>query len=361
MIRSGKNSCPPKRPAAYRWVDRTPFYQAGLAGYSDEAMRMVARKHGCPFCVTEAMLDHFLIHGGKGLKAAELSDGDHPIAGQLMGSHPTEIARGARILVGLGYDVVDINLACPVKKIKKKCRGGHLLSVPDEAIDILKSVADAVGSDVPMQVKMRRAYDDSPEAEASFFKIFDAAIELGYAAVTVHGRTVEQKYNGPSRWPFLTGLTDRYRSEIDRGFLIFGSGDVFSAEAIFRMIEQTGVCGASVARGCIGNPWIFREAKRRLAGEPVAPPTLEEQRQVLLEHFQLSVACHGEKLAGRMMRKFGIKFSYHHPDPEAVKSRFIAVKTLEDWHDVLESFYTCKMSSLSADALRSNRPAGAMG
>ena len=339
MIRSGKNPRNPKRPKAYGWVDEAPFYQAGLAGYSDVAMRLVARRHGCPFCVTEAMLDHFLIQGGKGLRAAELHPEDHPIAGQLMGSHPTEIAQGAKILVDLGYDVVDINLACPVKKIKKKCRGGHLLSVPDEAIDILKSVADAVGSDVPMQVKMRRAYDGSAEAEASFFRIFDAAVELGYAAVTVHGRTVEQKYNGPSRWPFLRGLTDRYRSEIEQGFLIFGSGDVFSAEAIFRMIEQTGVCGASVARGCIGNPWIFREAQQRTAGRAPSPPTLAEQREVLREHFELSVAAHGEKRAGRMMRKFGIKFSRHHPDPEAVKDCFISVKTLEDWHSVLKTHY----------------------
>jgi tRNA-dihydrouridine synthase B len=340
MISSGKNSSTPHRPAVYDWVDDAPFYQAGLAGYSDEAMRMVARAHGCPFCVTEAMLDHFLINGGKGLKAAELSEDDHPIAGQLMGSHPDEIAAGAKILVGLGYDVIDINLACPVKKIKKKCRGGHLLSSPGEAIDILKAVADAVGSDVPMQVKMRRAYDESAESEAAFTQILEAMIQLGYAAVTVHGRTVEQKYLGPSRWPFLDDLTTRYRSETDNGFLIFGSGDVFSAESIFEMIQKTGVGGASVARGCIGNPWIFEQARQLRAGQTPSPPTLLEQRNVLLEHFERSVACHGEKLAGRMMRKFGIKFARHHPDPDAVKNRFIEVKTLADWHGVLGELYS---------------------
>ena len=124
-------------------VLNAPFFQAGLAGYSDAAMRLVARRHGCPYCVTEAMLDQFLINGGRGLRAAELDDNDHPIAGQLMGSHPRQIAQGARILVALGYDVIDVNLACPVKKIKKKCRGGHLLSAPEEAIAILDAVRAA--------------------------------------------------------------------------------------------------------------------------------------------------------------------------------------------------------------------------
>ncbi len=329
----------PVRPAAFSWVDDAPFYQAGLAGYSDAAMRLVARRHGAPFCVTEAMLDHFLIQGGKGLAAAELDDRDHPIAGQLMGSHPREIAAGSKILLELGYDVIDINLACPVKKIKKKCRGGHLLCAPDEAEAILDAVRDAIGDAVPLTVKMRRAYDEGPEHEAAFFRIFERAIDLGYAGVTVHGRTVQQKYLGPSRWPFLADLTARYRAEIDRGFLIFGSGDVFTPESIFTMIEQTGVCGASVARGCIGNPWIFRQAQALRRGQIPVPPTISEQRAVLLEHFELSVALHGEKTAGRMMRKFGIKFAQHHPQTEAVKARFIATKTLEDWRETLDAFY----------------------
>jgi nifR3 family TIM-barrel protein len=321
------------------WVERTPFYQAGLAGYSDAAMRLVARRHGCPFCVTEAMLDQFLVNGGKGLKHAELDDADHPIAGQLMGSHAKDIAEGAKILVKLGYDVVDINFGCPVKKIKKKCRGGHLLSAPDEAIAILDAVKQAVGDDVSLTVKMRRGSDDTLEAESNFFTIFEKALEFGYAGATVHGRTVEQKYIGPSRWAFLKGLTDRYRAEMDRGFRVFGSGDIFTAQAIFDMIEQTGVSGVSVARGCIGNPWIFEQAIRMTEGKAPSEPTLVEQRRVLLEHFELSVGLHGEKLAGRMMRKFGIKFSQHHPEGGAVKDRFIKVKNLQDWRDVLDEFY----------------------
>ena len=323
-----------------------PFYQAGLAGYSDAAMRLVARRHGCPYCITEAMLDAFLIAGGKGLAAAELDDADHPIAGQLMGSHPADIAAGAQILVRLGYDVVDVNLACPVKKIKKKCRGGHLLSVPEEAVAILDAVAQAVGADVPLTVKLRRSYDDTPEMVAAFHMVMRAAVDLGYSGATVHGRTVEQKYLGPAKWEVLRGIAERYGEAAKpqaAGFLIGGSGDIWEARDVFRMLEETGVGWVSVARGCIGNPWLFEQARAMMRGDTEAatrPPSIREQRDVLLEHFELSVSLHGEDAASRMMRKFGIKFSRHHPSQEAVKDAFIRVRSLDDWRAVLTEHYS---------------------
>ena len=353
-----------------------PFYQAGLAGYSDAAMRMVARRHGCPYCITEAMLDRFLVAGGKGLKAAEIPPGDHPIAGQLMGSHPEDIAAGARVLVGLGYDVVDINLACPVKKIKKKCRGGHLLSVPAEAVAILEAVKAEVGNAVPLTVKLRRAYDDTPAMQDAFDGVLAAAIRLGYAGATVHCRTVQQKYVGPGRWPALKEIGERFglgsarvevrsaKSEpqdIERTshfalptshFVLGGSGDIWTAADIFRMIEQTGVEWVSVARGCIGNPWLFAQARALMLGNAALPPTIHQQRDVLLEHFQLSVDLHGEQQASRMMRKFGIKFSRHHPEADAIKSAFIKVRSLDDWRAVLTDYYTHNGPGVdTADAL----------
>lgn len=321
-----------------------PFYQAGLAGYSDAAMRLTARRHGCPYCVTEAMLDRFLVAGGKPLKEAELEEADHPIAGQLMGSHPEDIAQGAEVLLKLGYDVIDVNLACPVKKIKKKCRGGHLLSVPEEAIAILEAVRNVVGDAVPLTVKLRQAYDDTPAMASAFDQIFETVLRLGYAGATVHCRTVEQKYLGPSRWSFLADLTRRYGLQrpsdgSPSDFLLGGSGDIWSAQDIFRMIEQTGVHWVSVARGCIGNPWIFEQARSLMAGGPVLSPTIHQQRAVLLEHFEWSVRLHGEAAAGRMMRKFGIRFSRHHPMALAIRARFIAVKSLADWEAVLKDYY----------------------
>lgn len=358
-----------------------PFVQAGLAGYSDAAMRIVARRHGCPMCVTEALLDRTLLAGGRGFAKADLGElhdnipggeEDHPLVGQIMGSEPDEMAAAALKMIEqgrrppahyrtlaygkkrltaeaaergwggaaeaapdpLGFGAIDVNLACPVKKISRKARGGHWLAHPDGAIEILRAVREALPPHIPTTVKLRRAFDDPPEYERAFFRIFDAAYELGYSWATVHARTVQQKYIGPSRWTFLRDLV---ASRPDR--VILGSGDVWTVHDIFRMMAYTGVHAVSVARGCIGNPWIFRQARDMMAGLPPRAPTIAEQRDALRQHFELSVAVNGESLAGRLMRKFGIRFAEHHPRSEEVRVRFIRVNTTEDWLSVLDEFY----------------------
>jgi tRNA-dihydrouridine synthase B len=335
-----------------------PFCQAGLAGYSDRAMRLVARRRGCPYAVTEALLDVILLSGGEGLRRSiDINDEDHPIAGQVMGSEPETMARAARILWDAGYDVIDLNFACPVKKIKNKARGGHMLMDVPRALSILRAVRDILPGDAPTSVKLRRGFDDSAESEDRFYTILESAWEHGYSAVCVHGRTVEQKYIGPSRWSFLTGLKQRYPNHT-----ILGSGDVFTAEDAVRMLRETKVDGAWIARGAIGNPWIFQQARDLLpeydstvlaAGrekEPEAaahkptpesnPPTLAAQREALQEHFAIAMEIHGEQLAGRRMRKMGIKYSRFHPRAADVKSAFIGVKSLRDWTAVLDRFYS---------------------
>ena len=125
-----------------------PFCQAGLAGYSDRAMRVVARRRGCPYAVTEALLDVIMVNGGQGLKnSIDINDEDHPIAGQIIGSEPATMARAAQLLHKAGYDVIDLNFACPVKKIKNKARGGHMLLDTERAVSIIKAVRDAPAGD----------------------------------------------------------------------------------------------------------------------------------------------------------------------------------------------------------------------
>lgn len=400
------------RAAVPGWTADAPFFQAGLAGYSDAAMRIVARRLGCPFCVTEALLDRALLGGGHGFDKADLQAlrdnvpggmEDHPLCGQIMGSDPDEMAAAAikmieqgsrgrrayremaygeggefpragefleetehllcgeeaeeiseavrpveRLNTGLplrhaatsplpaSFATIDVNLACPVKKIRSKARGGHWLAEPEGAIVILRAVREAVPRHIPCTVKLRRAYDDTPEMARNFERIFDAAYELGYAWATVHARTVEQKYVGPSRWTFLRDLVSRRPDRV-----VFGSGDIWEVGDIFRMIAYTGVHGVSVARGCIGNPWIFRQANRLIAGAEnwASPPTIAEQREVLEQHFRLSVAVNGELVASRMMRKFGIRFATHHPRGEEVRKRMIGINGIADWQGVLGEFY----------------------
>ena len=373
-----------------------PFFQAGLAGYSDAAMRIIARRHGCPLCVTEALLDRTLLAGGRGFAKADLGElhdnvpggeDDHPLVGQIMGSDPGEMAaaaikmveQGARkakeyrllaegVAIGNGqlaiertgdraalaipsdpiancqlpiasFQAIDMNLACPVKKISRKARGGHWLAEPDGAIEILRAVRDALPESVPCTLKIRRSYDDTPEMARNFMRIFDAAYDLGYAWATVHARTVQQKYIGPSRWDLLRDII-----ALRPGRVVFGSGDIWKVEDIFRMIGYTGVAGVSVARGCIGNPWIFRQARDLMAGEAPRPPTIAEQRQVLEDHFELALRVNAsmrdpEHHTGKTMRKFAIRFAQHHPQGDEVRKRFIGVKGLEDWRGVLREWY----------------------
>lgn len=341
----------PRIPALVPGFD-APFFQAGLAGYSDGAMRLVARAHGAPFCITEALLDRTLLLGGKGrrkedpdLIASECGLGDvddnrvagvhdHPIAGQVMGTHPDEMADAAALLVKMGYDVVDVNMACPVKKIRSSHRGGHFLREPDMAMAVLKAVREAVPASVPCTVKLRRSWDDDAGMVNAFERIFDAVYEMGYAWATVHGRTVVQKYEGYAKWE---ALRDIVRRRSDR--LVFGSGDIWSAEDIFAMIDFCGVHAVSVARGCIGNPWIFRQARDLMAGVTPRKATLAEQRQALLDHCRFAETIHGERCAGRRMRKFGIKFAASHPRSQEVKAAFIACETMAEWRGVIERFY----------------------
>ncbi len=313
-----------------------PVVQAALSGYSDGPMRIIAREFGAPYAVHELVLDKLVLQNGKfQRKLLDIAETDHPVGGQLMGSEPGQFAEAAALMAENGFDVVDINFGCPVKKVLGRCRGGYLLSTPPMGIEIIRAVRDAVPPAVPVTLKMRRGMDDSPESERNFFRIFDAAWEAGLAAITVHGRTVEQKYVGPSRWEFLARVK---RIAGDR--TILGSGDLFTPEDIVRMFEQTGVDGVTVARGCIGNPWIFAETRALMAGRPLPePPAVAEQGRVIRRHFDLSLAHHGEKLAPRLMRKFGIKYSELHPLGQQVRDAFIRARNCDGWLAVLDEWY----------------------
>ena len=316
----------------------SPVVQAALSGYSDLPMRVLARRHGAAYAVCEVLLDTFVTVVGtnrRNLARIAVADEEHPVGGQLMGANPDDFAPAARRLVEAGFDVIDINFGCPVKKVLGRCRGGYLLGQPQTALDIVSGVRDAVPAHVPVTLKMRRGLDDSSESADNFWTIFDGAFARGVAAITVHGRTVQQKYVGPSNWEFLTAVK---RHAGDR--IVLGSGDLFSPQACVAMLRETRVDGVSVARGAIGNPWIFPQTLALLRGEPAPPPpSLHEQRDVLREHFGLAVALHGEDLAGRSMRKFAIKYARLHPEPLTVRDAFVAVQVNADWQAVLARFY----------------------
>jgi len=314
----------------------TPFVQAALSGYSDLPMRRVARAYGASYTINEVMLDTLVLVGGKkSRRILDVAEDDHPVGGQLMGADPEVFGDAAGWMARAGYDVIDINFGCPVKKVLGRCRGGFHLSNPATALDIIRRVVDAVGATHPVTVKMRRGLDDAPDSERKFFEILDGAFELGVSAVTVHGRTVRQRYCGPSQWAFLKKVKKHVGSQT-----ILGSGDLFSAEACIRMMAETGVDGVTIARGCIGNPWIFEECRALFSGGTLPlPPTIEAQRRAIELHWRHTEACYDSKYAPRMMRKVGIKYSEHHPHARDVRNAFVAVSSAADVRRVIDRWY----------------------
>ena len=316
-----------------------PVVQAALSGYSDWPMRVIAKRLSAPYTVCEVMLDQFLVSLKERKRTSHflhISDEEHPVGGQLMGAEPAQFAEASLKLVEAGFDIIDINFGCPVKKVLGRCRGGFHLSQPEVALDIVQRTRDAVPDEIPVTVKMRRGIDDTQESEDNFFTILDGAFDIGVSAVTVHGRTVKQRYIGPSRWEFLRQVKQHLGDRI-----LLGSGDLFTAADCLRMIEETGVDGVTVARGAIGNPWIFQQARALANGKPLPdPPSLHEQRDVIREHFCLAAQVYPESRVGQIMRKFGIKYSILHPQHDKVRADFVKVKDQQQWEEVLARWYS---------------------
>jgi tRNA-dihydrouridine synthase B len=327
-----------------------PVVQAALSGYSDGPMRRVARRLGAPYTLAEVMIERFVRELRPRARTAHhlrVTDEEHPVGGQLMGSVPADFAPAAARLVAAGFDVIDINFGCPVRSAVGGCRGGFHLGQPAVALEIVERVREAVPPAVPVTLKMRRGLDDSPQSRERFDAILDGAFERGVDAVTVHARTVAQRYDGPSNWDFLRDVKARAGSRT-----ILGSGDLFTAQACLDMLAHTSVDGVSVARGAIGNPWIFGQVRALAAGQPLPEPDLAEQRRVMELHLRLclhdgadsgapdgGVCAVGAHAAFATMRMFAIKFARLHPLHEAVRNAFATTRDLSAWSAVLDRFY----------------------
>ncbi len=313
-----------------------PAVQAALSGYSDLAMRTVAREHGAPYALNEVVLDELVLQKGRLQKRIlSVPEHDHPVGGQLMGSRPEKFGKAAREMVRAGYDVVDINFGCPVNKVLGRRRGGWLLQDPTTALAMVDAVLQEVAGDAPVTVKMRRGSDDSPAAEQRFWTILEGAIARGITAATVHPRTVEQKYQGPSRWPFLAKVKAHVGA-----FTILGSGDLFSPFDVVAMLRETKVDGVTVARGCIGNPFVFAQIRDLLAGRPALRPAATAVRAALLRHWQLAVPFYGdERRALPHARMHAIKYGQYHRDPIWAREQLVMMRGPEMFAPLVEDVF----------------------
>lgn len=310
-----------------------PAVQAPLAGYTDQGMRLVARQCGAQFCYGEMILDKLVTSPGKIKKRIfDLEAWDTPVGAQICGREPDTMAEAARQLAAGGYDLVEMNLACPVRKVLRRERGGALLREPDQ----VRAIASAMLADatVPITAKLRYGYDDSDESRQLFWQIVDTLAELGVAAITIHGRSVMQHYRGAADWNVLAEAVLRYPS-----CRIIGSGDVTTPERARRMIDQTEVAGVVVARASLGNPWFFQNLHLKPAEFERYRPSPPQQRKVILAHFEQLIHLYGERRGCSKMRRTMIHYSRHHADGKAVRMRFVTVKTIAQFTAAMDELY----------------------
>ena len=255
-----------------------PLALAPMAGMTDTAFRrLVKRNGGCGLVVTEMVSSEGLVRGiDRTLEYAEYTEEERPVSIQIFGGDPSVMADAAQIVEGMGADIVDINMGCPVPKIAKHHAGCSLMREPQHAARVVEAMARAVR--IPVTVKMRAGWNEQQINAPTLAKMVEDA---GAAAVAVHGRTAAQSYTGQSDWQLIRRVAEAVRIPV------FGSGDCVEAGDVVRRLGESGIAGILVGRGALRNPWIFAEAADLLSGRPSSPSPLTSRGRFLLEYVDL--------------------------------------------------------------------------
>ncbi len=255
-----------------------PFALAPMAGMTDTAFRrLVKRKGGCGLVVSEMVSSEGLVRGiDRTLEYAEFTEEERPVSIQIFGGDPEKMAAAAEIVEGMGADIVDVNMGCPVPKIAKHNAGCSLMREPAHAASVIRAMTRAVK--IPVTVKMRAGWDaDDINAPDMAKRVEDA----GGAAVAVHGRTAAQSYSGVSDWELIA------RVAAGVSIPVFGSGDCVEPEQLVARLRECGVGGVLVGRGALRNPWIFEQARDLAAGGEARAVSAVERGQFLLDYIEL--------------------------------------------------------------------------
>jgi len=256
------------------------YFLAPLAGVSDRPFRTICRGMGAAFSYTEMVSAHGLLAGSaQTMSYLDREPEEEPFAVQIFASDPEVLARGAEAAVASGAGIVDINMACPVRKVCGSGAGAALARDPAAVEEAVRRVADRVP--VPVTVKIRAGWD---EGSVNCVEVARGAEAGGAAAVALHGRTRAQGYSGRADWSLIRAVKEAV------GVPVLGSGDVWSATDALHMRAETGCDAVLVARGACGNPWIFRDLRAAEAGErPPGPPSRDEWLSTLLRHVRLQI------------------------------------------------------------------------
>ena len=300
---------------------------APMAGVTDLPFRLLCKEQGCGLMCTEMVSAKAMLYKNKNTgPLLRTRPEERPIAVQLFGSDPEIMSEMALLLEEGPYDLIDVNMGCPVPKVVNNGEGSALMKNPKLAEAILTAMVKKLKK--PVTVKFRKGFNDLSVNAVEFAKMAEGC---GVAAVAVHGRTREQYYFGKADWDIIRQVKSAVKIPV------LGNGDIFTPQDARRMFEETGCDGAMVARGAKGNPWIFREINYYLdTGELLPRPSKEELKAEILRHGRLQTEYMGERTAMREMRKHVAWYTAGYPNSAALRNDINLVETFSGLTELID-------------------------
>ena len=296
---------------------------APMAGVTDLPFRLLLKEQGAGLVCSEMVSAKAIYYNNKNTEPLMMVDEkERPFSLQLFGSDPELMAEMVRKIEDRPFDIIDINMGCPVPKVVNNGEGSALMKQPLLAGKIIEAMAKA--TEKPVTVKIRKGFDDE---HVNAVEMAHIAQESGAAAVAVHGRTREQYYHGKADWDIIRQVKEAVNIPV------IGNGDINSSEAAKEIQKQTGCDGIMVARGLQGNPWLIGQI---LYGTP--KPSIEEVVEMILRHAKMQVEFSGEYLGIRQMRKHVAWYTTGYPGSSKLRGMVNQVESLEELEQLLETY-----------------------